>query len=110
MLKLKIESKIMKIISATLLCLSLGLSACVTPMDNVQPMAKIDMVTNCKSVGNISSSSVAPYGFFTGKAKESILNLAKREGGKLGATHVVLDNPTSIDDTISVDGKAYSCD
>ena len=103
----------MKIISAALLCLSLGLSGCVTPMDNAQPDVKIvskDMVANCKTVGNISSSSEAPYGFFTEKAKKSILNLSKREGGKLGATHIVLDNPTTIDDTISVNGKAYRCD
>jgi hypothetical protein len=94
------------------LLLSLGLTACVTPMDKNVPMAKIatiDMVTNCKPVGNISSSSVAPYGFFTEKAKKSILDLAKREGGKLGATHIVLDNPATIDDTISVNGKAYLC-
>lgn len=103
----------MKIISAVLLSVSLGLSGCVvTPMDDVKPTVKVvsmDMVANCKSIGNISSSSATPYGFFTEKAKASILDLAKREGVKLGATHIVLSTPVTIDDTISINGKAYHC-
>lgn len=103
----------MKILSVTLLCLSLLVSGCVvTPMDDAKPTVKvvnIDMVANCQSIGNISSSSTAPYGFFKERANESILDLAKREGTKLGATHIVLSNPVNIDDTISINGKAYRC-
>jgi hypothetical protein len=103
----------MKILSVTLLCLSLLVSGCVvTPMDDNKPTVKVvsmDMVTNCQSIGNISSSSTAPYGFFKERANESIVDLAKREGLKLGATHIVLSPPVAIDDTISINGKAYRC-
>lgn len=111
--KTKRESKIMKILPVTLLCLSLAVSGCVvTPMDDAQPTVKVvssDMVTHCQSVGNISSSSTAPYGFFKERANESIVDLAKREGTKLGATHIVLSTPVAIDDTITINGKAYLC-
>lgn len=90
-----------------------GLTGCVVtpeadPYKNIK-IVESDNVLPCKLIGNLSSSSIAPYGLFSGTAHESVIDLAKKEGHKLGATHLVLNAPMTAGDTVSLNGKAYIC-
>jgi uncharacterized lipoprotein NlpE involved in copper resistance len=105
---------IMKITAlAALALLSLGLTACVNteeadPYRHIQ-VVDSDAVASCKYIGNLSTSSMAPYGMFSGTAHETVVELARKEGFKMGATHVVLNAPTKEGDNITLHGKAYIC-
>lgn len=101
------------ILSTITLGLAGGLTGCVVtpgadPYKNIKIVDSND-VLSCKHIGNLSTSSMAPYGLFSGTAHESVVELAKKEGSKLGATHLVLNAPTTAGDTISLNGKAYIC-
>ncbi|OFW89304.1 MAG: hypothetical protein A3J37_03635 [Alphaproteobacteria bacterium RIFCSPHIGHO2_12_FULL_45_9] len=96
-----------------LAAIALGLTGCVNtpetdPYRHIQ-VVDSDAVTSCKLVGNLSASSMAPYGLFSGTAHETVVELGRKEGFKLGATHVVLNAPTTTGDTVSLTGKAYVC-
>ncbi len=100
-------------IAITLAFITLGLTGCMTtpeadPYRHIQ-VVDSDAVVGCKLVGTLSTSSMAPYGLFSGTAHETVIELGRKEGFKLGATHVVLNAPTTTGDTVSLTGKAYIC-
>lgn len=102
----------MKKILMTLAVTPLLLTSCTTTDEDPYPNIKIvdaASVYSCKHVGNLSTTSTTPYGFWTETARESIVKMAKKEAYKLNANRVVLDGPTTGDDAISVNGKAYLC-
>lgn len=96
----------------TIALISPLLTGCVSTDEDPYPNLKIvgaNAVVSCKLVGNISATSTTPYGFFTETANESLIRMAKKEGYKLGASHIVLDDTKNNDDTLSTNGKAYIC-
>jgi hypothetical protein len=102
----------MKILYPALAIISIGLAACVTTYPDPYPAIKsvdANAVTGCKHIGHFSSSAETPYGLFSDAAREKVMSHAKEEANKLGATTIVLSNPVSDDDKVSVQGQAYIC-
>jgi len=102
-------------IAKTILTIALitpALTGCISTDEDPYPNMKIvdgNAVASCKLLGNISATSTTPYGFFSETAHESLIKMAKKEGYKLGASHIVLDAEKNNDDTLSTNGKAYIC-
>ena len=103
----------MKNYALALTALTLGLTACVnTPeADPYRHIKIVDSaeVTSCKLIGNLSTNAMAPYGMFSGTAHETVVELARKQGFKMGATHLVLNAPLTEGDNVGLTGRAYVC-
>ncbi|MDY0028367.1 MAG: hypothetical protein RBR86_00305 [Pseudobdellovibrionaceae bacterium] len=99
-----------KICSLLIAC-SFALGACVSGPSPESMRVKLlspDQASMCRDVGNIQSRSVY-YGVFTDTTKDKLSDLAKESANRLGATHVVLQDPVLGDNEIIQNGKAYIC-
>lgn len=103
----------MKQTALLLTTLALGLTACVNtpeadPYRHIQIVDSSE-VTSCKLIGNLSTNAMAPYGMFSGTAHDTVIELARKQGFKMGATHLVLNAPGKDGDYVTMTGRAYTC-
>lgn len=103
----------MKAFTVAIIAATLGLTACVNT-EEADPYRHIKVVdsaevVNCKLIGNLSTNAMAPYGLFSGTAHETVVELARKQGFKMGATHLVLNAPVTEGDNIGLTGRAYVC-
>ncbi len=70
--------------------------------------ANPDMVTHCKLIDTLNSSS-GLTGFFAPKGVDNIKQNLLRQADAMGATHVVWDKAKVGYDETSLSGKAYHC-
>lgn len=70
--------------------------------------ANPDMVTHCKLIDTLSSSS-GLTGFFALKGADNIKQTLLRQADAMGATHVVWNKANVGYDETSLSGKAYRC-
>lgn len=90
---------------------SVALSGCVSGPSPESMRVKLlapAQAGMCRDVGNVQSRSVY-YGVFTDTTKNKLIELAKESANRLGATHVVLQDPILGDNEIVQNGKAYIC-
>lgn len=103
----------MKKFALLLSAVTLGLTACVNT-EETDPYRHIKVVdssevTGCKLIGNLSTNAMAPYGMFKGTANDTVIELARKQGFKMGATHLVLNAPGKDGDYVTMTGRAYVC-
>jgi len=70
--------------------------------------ANPDMVSQCKLIDSLSSSS-GLTGFFAPKGVDNIKQNLLRQADAIGATHVVWDKASVGYEETSLSGKAYRC-
>lgn len=70
--------------------------------------ANPDMVTQCKLIDTLSSSS-GLTGFFAPKGVDNIKQNLLRQADAMGATHVVWNKASVGYDETALSGKAYRC-
>lgn len=70
--------------------------------------ANPDMVTSCKLIDTLSSSS-GLTGFFAPKGVDNIKQNLLRQADAMGATHVVWNKASVGYDETALSGKAYRC-
>ncbi|WP_439606839.1 hypothetical protein [Hydrogenophaga sp.] len=100
----------MKILAPLLMVALVG---CAAPSSHVASSSSIKpaderQVAQCKYLDDIVGTS-AWYGMFASQGSENARQEALIRAEKIGATHIVWNQPTVLHGSTSVSGKAYRC-